>query len=80
MKDIVKLQLQVSTGELLEALPGLSLNHSPPPTPPFFHFFQNVHCPLSDSHVQSFASVFTAAAAFPFEHHDFLSGFRMLRV
>jgi hypothetical protein len=29
---------------------------------------------LSDSHVQSFASVFTAAAAFPFEHHDFLSG------
>jgi hypothetical protein len=35
---------------------------------------------LSDSHVQSFASVFTAAAPFPFEHHDFLSGFRMLRV
>ncbi len=78
MKDIVKLQLQVSTGELLEALPGPSLNHSPPP--PFFHFFLNVHCPLSDSHVQSFASVFTAAAPFPFEHHDFLSGFRMLRV
>ncbi len=72
MKDIVKLQLQVSTGELLEALQGLSLNHSPPL--PFFHFFQNVQCPLSDSHVQSFASVFTAAAAFPFEHHDFLSG------
>ncbi len=77
MKDIVKLQLQVSTGELHEALPGPSLNHPPSP---FFHFFQNVHCPLSDSHVQSFASVFTAAAAFPFEHHDFLSGFRMLRV
>jgi hypothetical protein len=52
----------------------------PFPPLPFFHFFQNVHCPLSDSHVQSFATVFTAAAAFPFEHHNFLSGVRMLRV
>jgi hypothetical protein len=55
-----------------------AFNHSP--LPPFFHFFQNVHCPLSDFHVQSFALVFTAAAAFPFEHYYFRSGFRMLRV